>query len=85
MTTETPELSPCPCGGDPEIQPGHYPDWREVHCSKCGRIAFGRDEETAIAKWHSGVLSKNTNEGPHCANSDEPSDHREPKEGSTDG
>ena len=54
MTTETPELSLCPCGGDPEIRPGHYPEWREVHCSKCERVAFGRDEASAVAKWEEG-------------------------------
>lgn len=45
------ELRPCRCGGRGEIREGLYPEWREIHCDSCGRIEFGRDEESARAKW----------------------------------
>lgn len=68
------------------MRAGLYETWREIHCDSCGRIEFGRDEQKALANWQGVLLSAdNTNEGPRCTNSNEPSDHQEPKEGSTDG
>lgn len=50
--TRRPRLARCRCGGTGQIRTGLYDTWREIHCDSCGRIAFGRDEESAVARWN---------------------------------
>ena len=68
-------LQPCRCGGTGVVVAGHYPDWREAHCDTCGRIEFGRDESSVIARWNVLLSPGHPSEAARRATGETASDH----------